>query len=222
LRLAKYILNYTYRPLLERYLKKDRRYSYKDISVVARKGVFHPGFFFSTQYLLEEIERLELKNKSLLELGCGSGLISVVAAKRGAMVTGSDINPLAVSCCQENARSNGVAVTGLQSDIFSGIPPQSFNYIIINPPYYRGVAAHAAQQAWYAGAELEYFSKLFQQIGNFMVAEGTAMMVLSEDCELAEIIKIAETCGLKLILRSSKKNWVEESFIYQILQARTD
>jgi release factor glutamine methyltransferase len=37
-----------------------------------------------------------LKNKHVLELGAGSGLIAIKAAKEGALVTATDINPVAI------------------------------------------------------------------------------------------------------------------------------
>jgi release factor glutamine methyltransferase len=209
-------LNYTYRPILQWYLKKDRRYRFDNISVIVKKGVFHPGFFFSTRFLLQALRGYDLKNKSLLEMGCGSGLISVFAAKNGADVTASDINPTAVSNAAENARLNGLKIHTVQSDLFSNIAARTFDYIIINPPYYRGHADNMAQRAWYAGPSFEYFEKLFQQIGNFMRPGTLSIMVLSADCEVGEIIKIANRYGLKFILKGTKFFWFERNFIYEI------
>src|SRR6218665_2258260 len=97
--LRKKILN-AFHPLLKPisawYLSRTRIYKYDNISVRIHPGVFHPGLFFSTKLLLEYLKGQPIQEKHLLELGAGSGLISVVAAKRGARVTGSDINPTAI------------------------------------------------------------------------------------------------------------------------------
>ena len=179
-------------------------------------GVFHPGFFFSTRFLLEELKLHDLKSKALLELGCGSGLISVVVAKNGATVTAIDINPLAVSNAAENARLNEVQIDAFRSDIFSGVPNQVFDFIIINPPYFRGEARNHAQKAWYAGNELEYFKMLFEQLGNFMKPETVVLMTLSEDCEINEIIIMAKSAGLQCNLIKTKRFWFELNYIYEI------
>jgi release factor glutamine methyltransferase len=197
-------------------LKKDRLYRFEDTSIIVKKGVFHPGFFFSTRFLLQELKMHDLKNKALLELGCGTGLISVVAAKKGASVAASDISGLAISCVTENAKLNEIQIQTFQSDIFSSIPARHFDYIVINPPYYRGEAGNEAQKAWYAGTELEYFKKLFLQIGGFTKPETLTLMVLSEDCEIDEIRKIAKINGLTLLLRRTKKFWFEKNYIYQV------
>src|SRR5690242_6755065 len=45
-----------------------------------------------------------LRNRSLLDVGCGSGLFSVAAARLGAYpVTGIDVDPASVRASQQNA-----------------------------------------------------------------------------------------------------------------------
>src|SRR4029079_8362350 len=105
---VKHIVAYTYRPLLIRYLSKTRIYRYGDIRLEIPPQVFHPGFFFSTKLLLNFLIRFELQGKRFLEPGCGSGLISIYAAKKGARVTSTDINPIAVKYLEKNAANNRV------------------------------------------------------------------------------------------------------------------
>ncbi len=76
---------------------------------------------------------------SILEVGCGSGIVSLSAAQANPKntVLGVDINPLAVKCAQANAAANGIKnATFLLSDLFSDVPAaQKFDYILFNPPY---------------------------------------------------------------------------------------
>lgn len=105
------------KPIIVIYLSRQRNYRYANIKAVIYRGVFHPGFFFSTKALINFLETMELKDKNLLELGCGSGLISIVAARNGANVTASDINPATIECAQLNGQKNGVK-SGLYFLIF--------------------------------------------------------------------------------------------------------
>src|SRR5690606_6155378 len=89
--------------LHKQWLKKPRRYVYKDISVWVEPGVFPPFLTLSTKILLDFIEPAGLENKTFLELGCGCGILSIVAAKKGALVTSSDINPIALDVLRKNA-----------------------------------------------------------------------------------------------------------------------
>ncbi len=110
-------------PLSEKYLSKERNYKYKDITITVFPGVFHPGFFFSTNLLLKYLEKLELNEKYILELGAGSGLISVFAAKRGAFVTASDISLTAVYNIEKNVKMNDANVEIIHSDLFDDLAP---------------------------------------------------------------------------------------------------
>lgn len=132
--IVKNIVAKTYKPLLERYLSKTRSYRYKDIQLEIPPQVFHPGFFFSTKLLLKYLGGLSLDGKNFLELGGGSGLISIAAAKRNAKVMATDINPVAVEFIGKNGIQNEVDITVVQSDLFQNIPVQAFDIIAINPP----------------------------------------------------------------------------------------
>jgi len=76
---------------------------------------------------------------SILEVGCGSGIVSLSAAQANPKntVLGVDINPKAVKCSEANARANGIKNAAfIKSDLFSEIPPsQKFDFILFNPPY---------------------------------------------------------------------------------------
>src|SRR5436190_4609705 len=99
----KNIVGFTYKPFLEKYLSKKRTYTYENIKLQVPPEVFHPGFFTSTQFLLQYIRKLNLGGKSFLELGAGNGFISIYAAKQDAKVTASDINPVAVEFLNLNS-----------------------------------------------------------------------------------------------------------------------
>jgi len=78
-------------------------------------------------------------NGSILEIGCGSGIVSLSAAQANPKntVLGVDINPRAVKCASANAAANGIKnASFLLSDLFSEIPAaQKFDFILFNPPY---------------------------------------------------------------------------------------
>ncbi len=71
---------------------------------------FGSGSHPSTRLALAELERLLEGNESVLDVGCGSGILSVAAARLGATrVLGIDIDPAAIEFTTRNAKSNGVA-----------------------------------------------------------------------------------------------------------------
>ena len=206
----------TVRPLILRYLKNDRKFSYEGLKLVVRSGIFHPLFFFSTTFLMEYLKKLPIKGKKLLEPGCGAGLISVWAAKNGALVTALDINPLAVANTRENAQVNNLDIKVLESDLFNNLATEAFDFIVINPPYYPQNPTNPSEYAWYCGTEFEFFEKLFQQLPEFYVNSSMVLMVLSEDCNMQAIQNIAHKHSQQLNLLEERRNFFEKNFIYRI------
>jgi len=85
---------------------------------VAVNLVLDPGMAFgtgshpTTRLCLEWLERTVQPGCSVLDYGCGSGILAIAAARLGAAtVVGVDIDPLAVDAARANARRNGVTAT---------------------------------------------------------------------------------------------------------------
>ena len=215
--IQKFIAKYTYRPWVLWFTKKDRRYQYDDVTIMVRSGVFHPGLYFSTRLILANLRNADLDGKILLELGCGSGLISVWAAKRGASIVASDINPVAVNNTEENLKANKVAdFKPVISDLFQSIQPQSFDYIIVNPPYYPKYPQNMAEKAWFCGVEFEYFHELFKQLLGYMNNKTEVWMSLSDACDLKSISTIATENGFEMETIDSRWTWIENHMLHRI------
>ena len=212
----KYIIGKTYRPLLVKYLSKTRVYRYKDIVLEIPPEVFHPRFFFSTKLLLTYISRMNLAKKSFLELGAGSGLISIYADRRGASVTASDINPIAVRTLMKNKLLNGANFEVVQSDLFEALEQRQFEIVAINPPYYRKKPVSPADYAWFCGEEGEYFTRLFRSLQDHVGKGSVVLMILCDGCDLQLINALAEAQQVIMEPVYSSKNLIEQNIIYQL------
>ena len=215
-KLVKYIAAKTYRPLLVRYLSKTRRYSYKGISLEVPPGVFHPGFFFSTRFLLKHVEEFKFRNREVLELGCGTGLLGIYAASRGAYVTAIDINPAAITTMKINAAANDVSVRVLQSDMYAALNGERFDIILVNPPYYKKNPSSAPEYAWYCGEQGEYFQSFFNGLSDHLHPNALVLMVLCDGCDLDMITQMATQRGFSMSCVRKKKNLIETNYIFSI------
>lgn len=208
------LVHLTYRPLLLWYLSKRRKYRLGSTRLEIDPGVFHPGFFKTTHVLLEYLQQVDLKGRKLLELGCGSGLIAIEAAKKGATVMASDINPFAVENARRNMALNRVRAVVVQSDLFAQIPETTFDYIIINPPFYPSDPKNDGERAWYCGSGHEYFDRLFSQMTRFSLLHTKVLMVLSSDCEMTEIQLLLKKHKLNMREVYCKKFLFERNTVY--------
>jgi release factor glutamine methyltransferase len=166
--------------------------------------------------LLDQIKKLSLENKKLLELGAGSGLISIYAAQHGAVVTATDINPTAVKYLYDNCEANNVRATILESDLFDRVPEQVFDIIAINPPYYKRDPKSPADYAWFCGENGEYFAKLFGALKNYTHPETIVLMILCDGCDIDMVKALASEKNFDLKTVYTRQNVLEKNFIYSI------
>lgn len=79
---------------------------------------FGTGSHESTRLCLQLFSELDAKGKVVLDIGAGSGILGITAAICGAkQVVLSDIAPLAVKACRENAALNGVEAEITEADL---------------------------------------------------------------------------------------------------------
>lgn len=79
---------------------------------------FGTGTHNTTQLCICELERLVKQGDRLLDMGCGSGILSIAARLLGASDIGAaDIDPNAVNIARENAEKNGFELTTYVGDV---------------------------------------------------------------------------------------------------------
>lgn len=71
----------------------------------------------------------------ILELGCGTGLLSLVASKSARYVLATDIDPSALRLTQANIELNRSTVDTLLANMFQGIEDSVFDLVVFAPPW---------------------------------------------------------------------------------------
>ena len=108
-----------------------------DIVIELDPGMaFGTGHHPTTRMCLEILEELVRPGTHVLDVGCGSGILSIAAAKLGAVsVFGLEVDPVAVKVAKTNALQNGVAGTvriALETLPQSGAQANSYDIAVAN------------------------------------------------------------------------------------------
>jgi ribosomal protein L11 methyltransferase len=97
---------------------------------------FGTGSHETTFLCLEQLGKLDLGGKTVLDFGCGSGILGIAASKLGAaQTTGIDIDSRAVTASRENAAINGVSDSFhamSNEDFFSSFPNYTCDLVVAN------------------------------------------------------------------------------------------
>ncbi len=93
------------------------------------------------RYVLDHPETVA--NRKVLDLGAGSGIVGIAAAKAGArQVIAADTHPYAIAAIGLNAAANGVSVTPLLDDLTIGVPP-AVDVVLVGDLFYEQELADA-------------------------------------------------------------------------------
>jgi release factor glutamine methyltransferase len=124
--------------------------------LTVRPTVFHPRYFLSSECFAAFIDGLDLRGKRVIDVGTGSGILALAAARAGAQsVTAADINPNAALNAAENARANGLGdhVSAVCTDLLSALAARPlFDVILSSPPKHAGEPRNLADRGWLANA----------------------------------------------------------------------
>lgn len=102
--------------------------------VIEPKMSFGTGHHETTSMMMETLLELPIENKSVLDMGCGTGILGILAAMRGATeVTGIDIDEWCTKNSEENCQLNGIPNMKIKQGDASALQTQgTFDVIVAN------------------------------------------------------------------------------------------
>lgn len=187
----------------------------------------YPSNRFRSSRLLAEYAKKQVKGKKVLDMGCASGALGIVAAKAGAKyVVQVDINPKAINNARENARELGIEQK-MDSYVGNGFAPISYKYknffdlIIFNPPFHSTVEKSnqttELMNAFHTeGLEGGILDTFFRDAQHYLSKEGKLLIVFSnKDPVAVEYLEYSMIrYGFKFTLDILEKNTNADVRVY--------
>src|ERR1700734_1216928 len=182
--------------------------------------VFHPKLFLTSEFFARFLATVDLEGKHVADIGTGSGILALAAARAGATVVALDINAMAVNAAADNARANGLGdrVTAIRSDLLSALAPGfQFDVIISNPRFFSGEPRDIADRAWVAGPGYRDIMSLFEQAHQRLKPSGTMYVLLSSDSDLHFLGQLIAKAGFRARMATAFSIVIESMIIYELV-----
>jgi methylase of polypeptide subunit release factors len=185
-----------------------------------RPTVFHPRYFLTSAFFAEFLSGLDLTGKRVADVGTGSGILALAAARAGAAsVVALDINPNATLAASDNAHANGLAhaLTAVSSDLLSALAPRPlFDVIISSPPSFPGKSRDLADRAWHAGPAYRDIAMLFIQARERLASGGCMYVLFSSDSDLDLLGSLISRAGFLSRPVAEKSILIESLIVYEL------
>lgn len=192
--------------------KKPAIYTIENIEIKVNPGVFPPA----TDTKLLSANICAKPDERTLDLTTGAGIFSVIAGRLGATGIAVDINPLAVANANENFSVHHVQMHAIQSDLFKNVPPEQFDRIYANGPFFEGTIIDPLDYACY-GART-FIEGLFSGLRSRLKKDGKLLVVMSVWSDLKHFTETAKQRNLltKLITTRNSDDGVRTYNLYEV------
>ncbi len=164
--------------------------------VIDPKMAFGTGHHQTTSMMLELLLENDMAGKKVLDMGCGTGILAIMASKLGAKeVTAIDYDPVCFDSTVENAALNGIQNITALCGGKEVIPDEQFDVILAN--INRNILLDQVQR----------YSEVLKTDGELYLSG------FYETPDLDIIMDEARKYGIKYIIHKLNNNWVAAKFI---------
>lgn len=188
---------------------------YKDIHYQTHPQVYEPA---EDTFLLADNMQVERMCRTL-EIGTGTGIIAIMAARKARIVIATDINPHALDCAVKNIITNKAFNVELRKgDLFEPVADEKFDLILFNTPYLPisddEIVDDELEAAWNGGADgREVIDRFLNEVKDHLNPGGKVQLVqstLSDDDKTVEKLKEQ---GFQVSLTAREKCFFEEVIV---------
>lgn len=166
-------------------------------------------------FLLEEQVKKFAKG-SVLDMGTGSGIQAVAAAKKRNVkkVLAVDVQEEVIDYCKKNIKNKKIKL--LQSDLFKKIKKQKFDTIIFNPPYLPAEPKLMDLTVEGGKKGFETAEKFLNKAGDYLKDDGIILLLISSLTNKQKVEEILTKNLFEFEIIAKKHIFFEELFVYLI------
>ena len=162
-------------------------------------------------------ENLEInEGQSVLEIGTGSGIVSMYASLLTDDVTATDINYNALELAEKNFKINNIDTIKLEfGDLFEPIKDQKFDVILFNTPYLPtdsdDIINDDLNYAFDGGLDgRNVIDRFINQVSNHLNDKGIVQMIQSSLSDNEKTLNMFDRNGFIAEIAESEKFFFEE------------
>jgi release factor glutamine methyltransferase len=175
------------------------------VPILVTPSVFNPKSLRTGAFFAAHINaRVVPRGAEVLDMGTGSGVCAIFAAKFARRVVAVDINGAAVRCAALNAalnhREHRIEVR--QGDLFAPVASERFDLILFNPPFLRGTPRDDRDRAWRSNDIAERFAA---GLGAHLKPSGYALVLLSTFGDAALFLEEFSRQGLAVSVLAERR-----------------
>ncbi|WP_069591948.1 HemK2/MTQ2 family protein methyltransferase [Methanosphaera sp. WGK6] len=184
---------------------------YENIEYNECEEVYPPAE--DTFLLIDNLEVYE--NEDVLEIGAGTGIVSIAASFIAENVTCVDINQHAIKCTEANVKlNNRENITVIHSDLFENIT-EKYDLIIFNTPYLPVTEEEHDDddysKAWDGGIDgRQIIDKFLEQAHNYIKSNGRIQIVQSSLSDNEKTLNYLNTNGFEAKISASEHQFFED------------
>ena len=183
-------------------------------------NVFNPRRMRTGSFFASVVDSGLSNGLSVLDMGTGTGICAIAAARLARRVIALDINPSAVRCAKANVLIHCLEdkIDVRHGDLFAAVVDERFDLVLFNPPFLYGVPKDDYDRAWRATDVAERFAfGLRAQLSE----KGFALLLLSTFGDAAHYLDPVKSAGFQCTPFATRRYFNETVTIYKVAPSVT-
>jgi HemK-related putative methylase len=187
------------------------------LPILVTPSVFNPKRLRTGEFFASQLDAAVISpDAEVLDLGTGSGVCAVFAARHARRVVAVDINAAAVRCAAMNALLNKLEhrIEVRHGDLFEAVAGERFDRILFNPPFVIGEPRNDRDRAWRSIGVAERFAEGLQR---HLKPGGAALLLLSTYGDAAAFLRALLERGYRISRAAEGRYLGERLTLYSVM-----